>query len=386
MSTDDYENPVPGKTYISPRLKSFGKGDKRVRLVSKVMESREVYAFGTVKKELIVRERPGGKTHIRATVIEEPRGISVLNIQGWTVATDKPHNASFSFVGEEIRDLFDFIQNILEIEFKTSRPMKITDEELKCLVVSDQQARRLFAQNQEIFASLARSEITKEDVVALGYRKRQLSVFENLLSDEEYFEDIQKRKDKTVEGLWQEFFEKNAWIFGYGLSYLHLSGLDEKKLEQVISGYSLSTHGKRVDALMKTKGLISSLCFVEIKTHETSLLEPKPYRSGCWAVSRDLSGAVAQVQGTVASAVESIRTKINPKNELGEPTDEELFNLEPRSFLVVGTLGEFVTDKGTNDDKFRSFELFRRSLRNPEIITFDELYERAKFIVQTHES
>jgi hypothetical protein len=135
-----------------------------------------------VKKELIVRERPGGKTHIRATVIEEPRGISVLNIQGWTVATDKPHNASFSFVGEEIRDLFDFIQNILEIEFKTSRPMKITDEELKCLVVSDQQARRLFAQNQEIFASLARSEITKEDVVALGYRKRQLSVFENLLS------------------------------------------------------------------------------------------------------------------------------------------------------------------------------------------------------------
>ena len=29
----------------------------------------------------------------------------------------------------------------------------------------------------------------------------------------------------------------------------------------------------------------------------------------------------------------------------------------------------------------RSFELFRRSINNPEIITFDELLERTRFIV-----
>jgi len=32
--------------------------------------------------------------------------------------------------------------------------------------------------------------------------------------------------------------------------------------------------------------------------------------------------------------------------------------------------------------KAKSFELFRRDSRNVEIVTFDELFERAKFIVE----
>ena len=31
--------------------------------------------------------------------------------------------------------------------------------------------------------------------------------------------------------------------------------------------------------------------------------------------------------------------------------------------------------------KLNCFEIFRRNLHNPEVITFDELYERAMFIV-----
>jgi hypothetical protein len=36
---------------------------------------------------------------------------------------------------------------------------------------------------------------------------------------------------------------------------------------------------------------------------------------------------------------------------------------------------------GINEAKFRSFELYRRHMTRPEILTFDELLERAKFIV-----
>ena len=68
------------------------------------------------------------------------------------------------------------------------------------------------------------------------------------------------------EALWQKFFEKNSWIFGYGLSYIYLSGLDDKRLEQVVSGHMVFKRGKRADALLRTRGVISSLCFVEIKT------------------------------------------------------------------------------------------------------------------------
>ncbi|WP_352612205.1 MULTISPECIES: Shedu anti-phage system protein SduA domain-containing protein [unclassified Mesorhizobium] len=57
-------------------------------------------------------------------------------------------------------------------------------------------------------------------------------------------------------------------------------------------------------------------------------------------------------------------------------------NIEPRSCLVIGSLAEFQFDRGTNLPKFRSFELHRRHTNRPEIVTFDELLERARFIVE----
>ncbi|MBL8143775.1 MAG: DUF4263 domain-containing protein, partial [Acidobacteria bacterium] len=184
--------------------------------------------------------------------------------------------------------------------------------------------------------------------------------------------------------LWQLFFERNPWIFGYGLSYVYLTGLDNKKLEQVVSGYSVAQAGKRTDALLRTRGVLSSLCFVEIKKHTTHLLEATAYRPACWAPSRDLAGAVSQVQGTVAQAAQDLR-KLTGRNDLGDPTGEEAFNYMPKAFVVVGSLGQFVSEGGINEDKHRSFELFRGNTASPEIITFDELYERARFIVQQHD-
>ncbi len=216
--------------------------------------------------------------------------------------------------------------------------------------------------------------------------KKQLEVFRSLINDQSYFDDLKEKKNCSNEALWQKYFEKNPWIFGYGLGYIFLSSFDDSKLEQVVQGHSVAVHGKRVDALMKTKGIISNLCFVEIKTHSTSLLDSRAYRAGCWAASKELAGAIAQVQGTVASAVESLSNKINPTDSDGNPTGEQIYNYQPKSYLVIGSMGEFVTEQGINKDKLRSFELLRKNTLNPEIITFDELYERAKFIVQHNQS
>jgi hypothetical protein len=54
--------------------------------------------------------------------------------------------------------------------------------------------------------------------------------------------------------------------------------------------------------------------------------------------------------------------------------------------IVIGSLQEFQTDHGINEDKYSSFELFPRHLLAREVITFDELFERAKFIVEAHAS
>ena len=94
-----------------------------------------------------------------------------------------------------------------------------------------------------------------------------------------------------------------------------------------------------------------------------------------------LAGGITQSLVTVERAVSRIRDRLEPTNEDGTPTGERLFSFHPRSILVIGSLDQFKTDSGANTEKYRSFELLRRHTIRPEVITFDELYERAKFIV-----
>ena len=383
---DDYENPLPGKTYISPTLSSFSDPARKVRIATKLFEQPSTYAYAQEKGELVLRHKDGAKSTITAKFFEDDRGLFVLSLQGYTIATSKPRNASFSFIGDEIGKLVEFLNHIQAMPLKTNGSIVVPDEQLRRLALSNLQVRTLFHDNEELFSEVLRSEITKQDVVAVGYRKRQLQAFKRLIEDDDYFSDVKERKKCTTEAVWQQYFEKNPWIFGYGLSYIPLAGLSDKKLEQVVHGYSVVDHGKRVDALLRTRGVISSLCFVEIKTHKTELLQSKPYRSGCWAPSDELAGGVSQVQGTVALATETIRTKLSLHDDVGNPTGEEAFNYLPKSFLVVGSLAQFVGEHGVNQDRYRSFELFRRNTVSPEIISFDELYERARFIVQQNEA
>lgn len=66
----------------------------------------------------------------------------------------------------------------------------------------------------------------------------------------------------------------------------------------------------------------------------------------------------------------------------GDPTGEMIYTTEPRSFVICGRLSEFQGERGVNERKFGCFERFRRNLFRPEIVTFDELYERARLIVE----
>jgi hypothetical protein len=65
----------------------------------------------------------------------------------------------------------------------------------------------------------------------------------------------------------------------------------------------------------------------------------------------------------------------------GTPTGETVFNYKPKAFIVIGSTGEFAASTGVNAEKVRSFELYRNSIDGVDIVTFDELYERSKFIV-----
>jgi hypothetical protein len=321
---------------------------------------------------------------IKAYFYEDSKGIQTLSVQRWMEKSGNPHKEYMTLYGEQLDILLKFVEALkgvpIEGQGSIKIPLSVALEKINKdnSNLDDSNVREYLSNNPSLIKNIVENEIEESDVIALSYRKKQLEEFEKLLNDKEYFELKVSGSKKEV--VWQNFFEKNTWIFGYGLSYIFQTNLDDKKIEQVVKGYDFNSSGKRVDGLLKTSGLINSLCFVEIKTHETKLLHEE-YRKNCWNISKELSGAISQIQNTVALSTQNIYGKIQVEDNQGNLTGEEVFNFHPKSFLVVGKLDEFRNEHGVNLHKYRSFELFRKNIVSPEIITFDELYERAKYIV-----
>lgn len=400
--TDEFENTeydyhmgkIPNKTYVSKRINSKqpdvvdGKVVEKIipiRYASKVIDSDNSFQFIKEKGNIALRITPGGRQEITAKFLEDTRGIYILQIQKYTTETGKPHKAYFSFRGDEIKTLIDFIKSIPELNLVNESGVKISDEDLKKLILTKQEAFSIYQDNEALFNEIIDENVTPADIKNLVYKKEQLAYFEQLLQDAEFFESQKTELNfSRNENLWQDFFEKNTWIFGFGLQYLINVPLEQKKLEQVVAGYDVFHRGKRIDALMKTRGIISSLCFGEIKTHKTKLLNSS-YRPATFPPSKHLSGGIAQLHKTIQRSLENLVNKLEPMNQDGNPTGEEIFIYRPKSFLLIGSLSEFITDNGVNKEQFSSFELYRKSIKDIEIITFDELLERAKFIVNTTE-
>lgn len=217
----------------------------------------------------------------------------------------------------------------------------------------------------EVIRELAASPELHHDIYAITAKRNALAEFEVYLSDKD-----------VSENEWQAFFERNPWIFGHGLNYVFL-GKVGKKLEASTTGASFDRPGKRADGLMRTRAEISQYVLVEIKKNSTQLLETSRYRPGCWSVSEELSGAVTQSQKTTFEFARD-HFRDDQKDEAGNSTGTIVYAVEPKNFLIAGNLDQF---KG-NDDKVTCFELFRRNIRSPEILTFDELYYRAGCIVE----
>lgn len=171
---------------------------------------------------------------------------------------------------------------------------------------------------------------------------------------------------------WQDFFEKNTWIFGYGLNYKILKNIQS---QPNYGGTTVDgTGGQKGDYLVASEANTKFTVLVEIKKPQTSVLGTNQYRNGSWALGNELTGGVSQLQTSCRIwDIEGSRTDSNREitNNL------QVNTIEPKGILVVGN-----TNQLTTHQKRTSFELFRRNIHNPEILTFDELFQRAKFIVE----
>ena len=180
------------------------------------------------------------------------------------------------------------------------------------------------------------------------------------------------------ENYWQDFFTKNDWIFGYGLNYQFLSIESD---QPNYGGENYTGKGKQKgDYLTKTNAdNIKFTVLGEIKKPSSDLLAKKPrtgenirYRNGAWLLGSEVLGGVAQVQINCKSW-----QKRAEELENRELINDGIYTVLPKGILLIGHTSEF----DNNIEQLTTFELFRKGLNNVEILTYDELLERARFIL-----
>jgi len=337
--------------------------------------------------QVVLVETPTGRLRLSASVFSKDRAIHSLSVQRWD-GSKKPKEF-FALNAAECAKLLEFLNRIKITTLDTVSGFIIHDRADTVILADDIDLAKLEAaakqspEHSEAFAKLV-EEHALRDLKAVAYRRTELQHFKRLLDDRDFREE-QRKKHSGPEKLWQAFFERNPWIFGYGLSYMPLDKLSGRSLETYITGRSIGGPGKETDALMKSNALISGMSVVEIKTFETALLDSNSQRAGVYHPSYQLAAAVAQVQVSIQLAVEQYYESVRLEDKAGFKTGEELYTVQPRGFLIIGSLDQFRKNGQVNDQMYRSFEVYRRSLRSPEIFTFDELYERARHIVADNE-
>jgi hypothetical protein len=326
-------------------------------------------------------ETPAGRRQVTFQVARHAGEVRQIEIERVRMWGGEPRLESVLRLDREgSRRLIDLVETTKHAPVEGGDTTRIDDQTLREFFADPEAMTQLYEKDPERFRELIRSDASADDVVALAHRRKVVERFRELLTDTDAFaRALEETSGGRREDVWQQFLERNPWVLGVSLAGQLLTSWDPEKLEQVVRGSSISSPGKRVDALLETSGRIRSLVFAEIKHHETDLLTGTEYRSGCWAPSAELTGAVSQAQRTVDMAVTDIGEQLPYTDEAGAETGEAVQVVRPRSFVIAGQLDQLRGQGGVHVAKYRSFELFRRNLYEPEIITYDELLARAEW-------
>jgi len=330
-----------------------------------------------------VHRSPQGRVQVKAMVAREAGAVRQIKFERVTGGKLEP---LLTLDRTRAQGLIDFMHALEYVDPARSEDgVRLDEQMLRDLFRDPAALSALYAREPNNFRDLIKEDATADDLISLARRREVVATFRSWL-DDDYAFNAAATAAGGPERAWQKLFEDNPWILGVGLGGHLLTSWDDDRLEQVVAGFTVAGAGKRVDALLKTQGPISSVVLAEIKHHRERLLGGE-YRSGCFAPSPALSGAIVQAQQTAYRASFDLGERLVDKAPDGSDLPITTFNIRPQSYLVVGRLSELLGEAGgVHVDRFRSFEVFRRSLTEPTVITFDELLARAEWHVERLEA
>ena len=370
------------KTYISKLFTYDANDTERKRQVRMVLEEGDQLRLGEIEGALCLRlTGTKRKTQVTAIVTQDEKAIRRITLQtfksragDWIEAIDKDE---FTFRAEEFERLLRFLRQIEFIDFSNESNFQIEDISTRAgpKAIIDASDRSIVdrvkamsdTQRSTLLNSLQPS-LTNEEINLLLGRKKGLDEFECHIIDNAWDEKA-----------WQDFFDRNQWVFGYGLDYRVMKTFDR---EMTIGAGGTDNQNKPViDFLMTFKDYT---VLVEIKTPTTDIFKARRGgRAGTWDFSPNFVSAISQIVEQKAEWLSFAQTG-DHFNKLG---NEKLAarTRNAKSILVIGSTEEFSRSGNARDASIMSdtFELFRREHQSIDILTFDELLERARFITRS---
>lgn len=333
-------------------------------------------------RDMEIYRSPKGRVQVKAMIARQQGAVRQIKIQRVPHGDEAESLESVVTLDRERAQAFiDFIRTLEFVPADSDEGYHLDEQMVREVMRDPSVMSSLYQRDPEQFRAIIQDDATAEDLVALARRREVLAKFRLWLEDDAAFESASEAAGGP-ERAWQMLFEAEPWILGVGLGGQLLTSWSDARLEQVVGGRTIEESGKHIDALLRTNGTIRSLVLAEIKHHRTELLQGSEHRPGCWGPSRELSGGIVQAQQTAYRASEDLSEFVADRAPDGSDLPYGTFVVRPRTYLIVGSLDQLVAEAGgVHRDKFRSFELHRRNLYEPEVLTFDEVLTRAEWQV-----
>lgn len=241
---------------------------------------------------------------------------------------------------------------------------------------------------EELKQILTEADLNEDQIkeVLQDKRKETLNIFRKLLEKEDYWEKYSKKhKDEILgkgeEAVWHHFLKEHDWILGLNADIRFIRDLISE-VEVGIPDTS-GSGSPTVDVM----GLHDYTVLVELKTPNTrifTLQRKSTARANTWSFTDDLIDGVSQCLGQKFDWDKSHKSK-NLVSEDDKLIDQNRRRtVDPRSVFIIGNKSKELPESSKDAEllvKRDTFERFRRNNRNVDIITFDELYERAYFTI-----
>lgn len=371
------------KTYISKVFTYGAHTEERLRNVKIVFEGSDELRLGEVEGAMCLRlSGETRKTQVSAIITQDDKQVRRLTLQtfkpragGWIEAIDKDE---FTFRGDEFLRLQRFLAQLKFIDLSNEDTFPIEDISTghgpKAIIDAADRGliariRALSHEQRTQMLNTLQGELTTEEVNILLGRRQGLGEYERHLADADW-----------SEGDWQDFFEREQWVFGYGLDYRVMRHFDR---EMTVGRGGTDNQNKPVIDFLET--FTDYTVLVEIKRPDTDIFRAsRGGRAGTWEFTPEFIGGVSQVLEQKAEWASFAETAEH-HNRAGTASLAARTR-NAKAILVIGSREEFArggNDRETNI-KRDTFELFRRETRGIDIVTFDELLERARFITRNH--